>query len=414
MVKMFLKPLNLRYLSWNARPFSFSLNKTANVLLNTGSTKSLFSLIEITTKPQNLAFGSRRYQSTLSNSNTKTKAQEKWDEIAKTPEHKYQELIQSNVFTNEQIKESEKARMVSLGRLKKLPKAIIPYAELMRLDKPVGTWLLYIPCTWSILIAAIMQSSALGLTVYMLSVFGIGSLIMRGAGCTINDMCDKNLDDKVIRSIQRPIASGRVSTPQATAFLAAQTAIGVGILATLPAQCWWFGLVSLPIVFAYPLFKRFTYYPQAALSSCFNWGALLGFPAMGLMPWSVILPLYGSTFIWCMIYDTIYAHQDKKFDINAGIKSTALKWGDKTKSIFNGLSAAQMGLMTLSCYNAGILMGPGVLVGLGIFGYRLLQMIRKVDLNNPADCWKWFQSNIKSGLLFTVALILDYLWVLFF
>lgn len=318
------------------------------------------------------------------------------------------------VFTEEQLKESSRLRLEGLGPfVSKLPKKWIPYAELMRLEKPVGTWLLYIPCTWAITMAAMETGATLGSTLWMLGLFGVGSVVMRGAGCTINDLFDRNLDNKVIRSVERPIASGRVSPRNAVAFLGAQTAVGMGILSQLPADCWYLGLASLPIVFSYPLFKRFTYYPQAVLSACFNWGALLGFPAMGIMDWSTMLPMYVSTYLWCMIYDTIYAHQDKKFDIKAGIKSTALAWGSKTKKICTSLGVVQIGTMGLAGLNSGLLLGPGFLCGLGIFAYRLFDMIRRVDLDDPQDCWKRFQSNINTGLIFSGALFFDYVLRLF-
>ncbi|SCU92826.1 LAFA_0F13124g1_1 [Lachancea sp. 'fantastica'] len=313
------------------------------------------------------------------------------------------------VFTEEQLKEAREARLKGLEPyVSKLPAKIIPYAELMRLERPVGTWLLYIPCTWSITMAATQSLAPVSTTLWTLFLFGAGALIMRGAGCTINDLLDRKLDDKVIRTMERPIAAGRVSPTQAVTFLGAQTAVGMGILAQLPADCWWLGLSSLPLVFSYPLFKRFTYYPQVALSACFTWGALLGYPAMGFMDWSVMLPLYASSFLWCMTYDTIYAHQDKKFDIKVGIKSTALAWGDRSRKICLAMSVAQMGLLGTAGAASGLLMGPGFLAGMAIFGYRLFSMVLKVDLDNPADCWKYFTSNIRSGLYFSAALLFDY------
>lgn len=312
-------------------------------------------------------------------------------------------------FTQEQLQEAKKERLAGLGPfVSRLPAKWIPYAELMRLEKPVGTWLLYIPCTWSIIMAGMQTGASIPSVVGMLGIFGAGSLIMRGAGCTINDLFDRDLDDKVIRSVERPIASGRITPKQAIGFLGAQSAVGVGILSLLPAQCWWLGLASLPIVFTYPLFKRFTYYPQAALSACFTWGALLGFPAMGIMDWSTMLPLYLGSYLWCMTYDTIYAHQDKKFDIKAGIKSTALAWGPRTKKICYGLTTGQFMLYTLTGLNSGLLFGPGFIGGLSIFAYRVFTMIRKVDLNDPKSCWKAFLGNINSGLYFTFALAFDF------
>lgn len=316
----------------------------------------------------------------------------------------------NETFTPKQLEEARLARINGLGPfVSKLPSKWIPYAELMRLEKPVGTWLLYIPCSWAILMGAMEAGATIGHTAWMLGVFGIGALIMRGAGCTINDLCDRDLDNKVIRSVERPITSGRVSPKQAVAFLAGQTAVGVGILSQLPSACWWLGLSSLPLVFTYPLFKRFTYYPQLALSACFKWGALLGFPAMGIMDWSTMIPLYAGSVLWCMIYDTIYAHQDKAFDVKAGIKSTALAWGGKTKKICYAMATSQIALYTVAGINSGLMLGPGFIGGLSLFAYRLFTMIKKVDLDNPKDCWRAFTSNIDTGLYFSYALFFDFL-----
>ncbi|QLL31118.1 hypothetical protein HG536_0A09350 [Torulaspora globosa] len=313
-------------------------------------------------------------------------------------------------FTPEQLQKAREARLNGLGPfVSKLPAKWIPYAELMRLEKPVGTWLLFLPGSFAILMAAMETGTSIGHTAWMLGLFGVGSLVMRGAGCTINDLLDRKLDSSVIRSVERPIASGRVSTKQATVFLAGQTAIGIGILKQLPPDCWWLGLASLPLVFTYPLFKRFTYYPQAALSGCFKWGALLGFPAMGIIDWPTMIPLFAGNFLWCMIYDTIYAHQDKAFDVKAGIKSTALAWKDKTKPICNVLATSQIALFALAGINSGLILGPGFIGGLSIFAYRLFTMIRNVDLDNPKDCWRAFTSNIRTGLYFSYALFFDLL-----
>lgn len=313
-------------------------------------------------------------------------------------------------FTPEQLTEAKVQRNQGLGPyVSKLPEKWIPYAELMRLEKPVGTWLLYLPGTWAILMAGMQVSAPLGSTLWMLGLFGVGSLIMRGAGCTINDLLDYDLDSKVIRSVERPIASGRITGRQGLAFLGAQTTVGIGILSQLPTECWWLGLSSLPLVFTYPLFKRFTYYPQAMLSACFNWAALLGFPAMGIMDFPTMIPLYAGSVLWCMIYDTIYAHQDKKFDVKAGVKSTALAWGSHSKKIMNYMATCQFSLYAIAGLNSGLLWGPGFIGGLSIFAYRVFTMIRKVDLNNPANCWKAFTSNINTGLCFSGALLIDYL-----
>ncbi|ODQ77461.1 hypothetical protein BABINDRAFT_23602, partial [Babjeviella inositovora NRRL Y-12698] len=312
------------------------------------------------------------------------------------------------VFSPEQLEAARLARLASLEPfVAKLPAKWIPYAELMRLEKPVGTWLLYSPCTWGITMAAFQLSAPLASTLWMLAVFGVGAVVMRGAGCTINDILDRDLDNKVERTVERPIASGRVSVPQAVAFLGAQLAVGLLVLLQLPLDCFFLGAASLVLVGTYPLFKRFTYYPQAALSACFNWGSLLGFPAMGLWDWSVMIPLYISSYAWCMTYDTIYAHQDKAFDVKAGIKSTALAWGDSSKKIFTGLTVIQMSSFAVAGAMNG--MGPGFLVGGLIGGYRVFNMIRRVDLDNVADCGRWFRSNINTGHVFFAGMFVDYI-----
>lgn len=288
-----------------------------------------------------------------------------------------------------------------------LPPAVIPYAELMRLDKPAGTWLLYTPGTWAITMAAYSTAAPLSQTLGALALFGAGSLVMRGAGCTINDILDRNLDDKVGRTVTRPMARRAVSLPQAITFLGAQCFVGLGILCSLPWDCFWIASASLPFIFTYPLFKRFTYYPQASLSFCFTWAALVGFPAMGVWNLPAMMTLHASAFWWCMTYDTIYAHQDKKFDIVAGIKSTALKWGDKTKPILYGMSVAQIGLLTASGVFGG--MGGFFFAGVGVAAYRVFNMVRKVDLDDPADCWSWFNRNINTGHTIFAGAMLDYL-----
>lgn len=316
------------------------------------------------------------------------------------------------IFTPEQRASARLARQASLGWLAKLPEKWIPYAELLRLDKPVGTMLLLIPSLWGITMASYAVHASLGTFLYATSLFSIGALIMRGAGCIINDMLDKDLDDKVLRTIERPIASGRISRKQAFAFLASQLLIGLAILLSLPFDCFYIGALAIPFISAYPLFKRFTYYPQVMISICFSWGTFLGFPAVGApLDLMVAGPLFLSNFLWSMIYDSIYAHQDKEFDIKAGVKSTALVWKDNTKPIVNKLFWLQAG-----CFcTAGIMnsMGPGF-YALGAYGfYRFFNKINHTDLNNPTSCWQFFTDNVKTGLFMWSGMLIDYILQLF-
>lgn len=311
-------------------------------------------------------------------------------------------------FSPEELEAAKSARLEGLGPyVSKIPTKWIPYAELMRLEKPVGTLLLLLPSFWGITMAAFGIGALILTTLKAITLFSIGALIMRGAGCTINDLLDRNLDNKVARTMERPIASGRVSVPQAVTFLGAQCFAGLAVLLSLPFECFYLGAFSLPFVAAYPLFKRFTYYPQAMLSICFSWGCLLGFPAVGA-PLNLLVagPLFVSNFLWCMIYDTIYAHQDKKFDITAGIKSTALKWGDKTKTYLNVLATGQAGLYAMA--GAMNRMGPGFYLT-GVWGFaRLFSQIKRVDLDDPKSCWRAFTGNIRTGFIFWLGMLLDY------
>lgn len=311
-------------------------------------------------------------------------------------------------FEPEALEAARIARLARLGWVGNLPEKWIPYAELMRLEKPVGTLLLLIPCFWGITMAAYAIHAPFLVAAKATVLFSIGALIMRGAGCTINDIFDRDLDNQVSRTMERPIASGRVSVPQATSWMVVQGLAGLGVLLLLPALCFWLGVWLLPFVAAYPLFKRFTNYPQFMFSICFSWGILLGFPAVGApLDWAVAGPMFVANWIWGIVYDTIYAHQDKAYDIHAGIKLTALAWQERTKPILTGLTAVQAGLWTA----AGVAnaMGPGFYAGAAWGFYRIFSMIKKVDLDNEASCWKAFTGNIKTGFVFWFGILIDYL-----
>ncbi|KAK9469777.1 UbiA prenyltransferase family [Lipomyces arxii] len=290
--------------------------------------------------------------------------------------------------------------------MRNLPKPALPYAQLIRLDKPVGTWLLLWPSSWGIVTAAYMTGAPIGHTAWILSLFGVGALVMRGAGCIVNDLWDRNLDKKVERTAMRPIASGAVSPKQAVIYLGSQLLIGLAILLALPWNCFLLGASSLAFVATYPLFKRFTYYPQLMLAFTYNWGAMLGFPAMDIIDVPTMATLYASGICWTMVYDTIYAHQDKRDDVQAGIKSTALAWHKHTKPIMTGFTVAQVSLLTATGVLSGL--GPAYFTGVGWAAYRLGRMIMCVNLDQPSDCWKWFVDNVKTGGVILAGIFLDY------
>ncbi|KAM0854868.1 hypothetical protein ACQ4PT_050152 [Festuca glaucescens] len=283
-----------------------------------------------------------------------------------------------------------------------LPEAARPYAILARLDKPIGTWLLAWPCMWSITIAAMPGELP---DLKMLALFGCGAVLLRGAGCTVNDLLDRNIDNKVERTKSRPFASGVLTPSQGVCFLGCQLLLGLGILLQLNNFSRVLGASSLLLVFSYPLMKRFTFWPQAYLGLTFNWGALLGWAAIkeSLDP-AVILPLYTAGICWTLVYDTIYAHQDKEDDLKVGVKSTALRFGDSTKKWISAFGAASIGGIALSGYNAEL--GWPYYPLLTAAAAQLAWQISTVDLSDRADCNrkfvsnKWFGALVFSGILF--------------
>ncbi|XP_010541312.1 PREDICTED: 4-hydroxybenzoate polyprenyltransferase, mitochondrial isoform X1 [Tarenaya hassleriana] len=282
-----------------------------------------------------------------------------------------------------------------------LPKQARAYAKLARLDKPVGTWLLAWPCMWSIMFAANPGSFP---DFKMMALFGCGALLLRGAGCTVNDLLDRDIDTKVERTRLRPVASGLLTPFQGLSFLGLQLFLGLGILLQLNNYSRVLGASSLLLVFSYPLMKRFTFWPQAYLGLTFNWGALLGWAAVkGSLEPAVVFPLYLSGVCWTLVYDTIYAHQDKEDDVKVGVKSTALRFGDSTKLWLTGFGSASVGFLALTGLNADI--GWPYYASLVAASGQLVWQIGSVDLSSRADCNKkfvsnkWFGAIIFSGIL---------------
>ncbi|OVA00859.1 UbiA prenyltransferase family [Macleaya cordata] len=263
-----------------------------------------------------------------------------------------------------------------------LPQSMRPYARLARLDKPIGTWLLAWPCMWSITLAAPPGNLP---DFKMLALFGCGSLLLRGAGCTVNDLLDRDIDTKVERTKLRPVASGLLTPFQGISFLGFQLLLGLGILLQLNNYSIVLGASSLLLVFSYPLMKRLTFWPQAYLGLTFNWGALLGWTAVkGSLDPAIALPLYISGVFWTLVYDTIYAHQDKEDDLKVGVKSTALRFGDSTKNWVTGFGIACISSLSLCGFNADI--GWPFYASLIAASGQLAWQIWTVDLSSRADC----------------------------
>ncbi|KAJ5653481.1 hypothetical protein N7490_000484 [Penicillium lividum] len=301
------------------------------------------------------------------------------------------------------------------GLIASLPSSWIPYAELVRLDKPTGTYYLFFPTLFSTLMAAPMADNVTPMQVLgTAGLFFAGALIMRGAGCAINDLWDRNLDPHVERTKFRPIARGAVSAPKAVLFTGSQLLAGLGVLVQFPIQCFWYAIPSLPIVVAYPLAKRITNYPQVVLGFAFSWGAIMGFPALGVdllvNPDALLAAgaLYSSCIAWTVLYDMIYAHMDIKDDVAAGIKSIALRHEHNTKAVLTGLAATQVALLGA----AGVAAGCGPVFFVGSCGGALLSlglMIWKVQLKSVSNCWWWFKNGcLLTGGGITVGLLGEY------
>ncbi|XXG97463.1 hypothetical protein Hte_003764 [Hypoxylon texense] len=305
----------------------------------------------------------------------------------------------------------------SSGILSRLPQSWVPYGELIRIDKPTGTYYLFFPCLFSTLMAAPLAAPAASpLSVLGTGVlFFAGALVMRGAGCSINDLWDRNLDPHVSRTRHRPLARGAITPFNALAYTGVQLLAGLGILLQFPLPCLFYGVPSLLFVASYPLAKRVTYYPQFVLGLTFSWGAVMGFPALGVdllsnsSALSAAALLYASNVSWTVLYDMIYAHMDIKDDAKAGIKSIALKHDAETKKVLTGLAVVQIGLLGAAGMAAGA--GPAFFIGsCGGAALTLGWMIRRVNLKSVKDCWWWFVNGcwITGGTI-SAGLAVDYL-----
>ena len=283
-----------------------------------------------------------------------------------------------------------------------VPVPLRPYLRLARLDRPIGTWLLLFPCWWSVSLAI---PRGLGTDGRLLLLFAAGAVIMRGAGCTINDIVDRDLDAKVARTASRPLASGALSLRQAYLFLVLQLAIGLLILWQFSAFAIWLGIGSLVLIAAYTFMKRNTWWPQAFLGITFNWGALLGWAAVWGGLAAAPLWLYLGGIFWTLFYDTIYAHQDKADDALIGIKSTALKLGSKTKPWL-----AIFASVTIGCFAAALLAADGGVIAFvalaGVLAHLLWQLWY-VNLDDPHDCLAKFRSNRFIGWIFLFGIVID-------
>jgi len=266
------------------------------------------------------------------------------------------------------------------------PAWIRPYLRLTRLDRPIGWWLLLLPCWWSASLAAI-PSNQWGPDPWHIVLFLVGAIVMRGAGCTWNDIVDRDIDARVERTRSRPIPSGQVSLPAAIGFLLAQALIGLLVLLQFNRFAVWTGIASLVLVAIYPFMKRITYWPQIFLGLAFSWGALMGWAAAigSLEPPAIVL--YLGSIAWVIHYDTIYAHQDRE---------------DDALIVFSSIAVLLIG-------TAGFFVGGRLIFGLGLcaFAAHLAWQIARLDIHDSALCLRLFKSNRDAGLILFAGLVLD-------
>jgi 4-hydroxybenzoate polyprenyltransferase len=277
-----------------------------------------------------------------------------------------------------------------------------PYLRLARLDRPIGSWLLLLPCWWSAALAASLARNLSGLPL-ALALFFVGAFAMRGAGCTWNDITDRDLDARVERTRSRPIPAGQVSVPRAFVFLAVQALIGLSVLLQFNRLAVATGIASLAIVAVYPFMKRITWWPQVVLGLAFSWGALMGFAVILGRIDATALVLYAGSIAWVIGYDTIYAHQDAEDDALIGVRSTARLFGERTHQALIVLYALAVILIGAAIWLAGA--GIAAWIGLGAFAAHLVWQIGRLETGNPALCLRIFKSNRDAGLLLFVGLV---------
>jgi 4-hydroxybenzoate polyprenyltransferase len=291
---------------------------------------------------------------------------------------------------------------VGKGWVEGAPPFIRPYLRLMRLDRPIGAWLLFWPCVFGLTLGAAAEHQGFPNPLYIV-LCGIGAVVMRGAGCTYNDIVDRDFDARVERTRGRPIPSGAVSVKAAWMFALAQALLGLLILLLFSRYAIALGASSLFLVVVYPFMKRVTWWPQAWLGLTFNWGALFGYAAV---TGGLALPaylFYAGCFFWTLGYDTIYAHQDKEDDVLVGVKSSAIRLGAATKPWIYVFYTAAVILMLAGGFTAGL--GIAFASAMAIPAAHMIWQLSRLDIDRPLLCLRLFKSNRDTGALIAAALL---------
>ncbi len=283
------------------------------------------------------------------------------------------------------------------------PRRWRPYLRLMRVDRPIGTWLLLLPCLWSVSLASHALSGSVP-DPWNVVLFALGAFVMRGAGCVVNDLWDRDIDGKVARTAGRPIASGEIAVRAALTFLACLLLAGLLILVQFNASTIVLGVASLGLVAVYPLMKRITYWPQAFLGLTFNWGALLAWASVeGGIGWPVLL-IYAAGFFWTLGYDTVYGHQDKEDDVLVGVMSSSIKLGRNTRPFVGLVYAATVTLLALA--GGAVDIGWFFYLMLGATAVQFVWQVATLDIDDPRNCLDRFKSNRDVGLMIFLGALL--------
>jgi 4-hydroxybenzoate polyprenyltransferase len=279
-----------------------------------------------------------------------------------------------------------------------LPPSWRPYALLARLDRPIGTWLLFLPGLWGLALGGAPWPDS-----RLVALFGLGAVVMRAAGCVVNDLWDRDIDRRVARTASRPLASGALSARQALGFLAVLLLIGLAILLQLSTAAILLGIASLALIAVYPAMKRITWWPQAFLGVTFNWGVPMGYAAATGTIAPAALVLYAAAVFWTLGYDTIYAHQDRADDALVGVRSTARLFGERTRPFLTACYAATVALAALAGAMAGL--SAWFHAGLAVAAAMLARQVAVLAIDDPALCGRLFRANRDVGLVVAASII---------